>query len=121
MSLFFGPAVNGIGVIAAGILGSTAKKLIPEHMGETLLKVMGLATIYIGFSGALKGEHIMITLASLALGTVIGALLDLEKRINQLGDWLQQRFQPKDSNVSIAEGLSLIHILCRFAFSCIYA
>ncbi len=73
-------------------------------MGETLLKVMGLATIYIGFSGALKGSHIMVTLASLALGTVIGELFDLEKRINQLGDWLQQRFQPKKSNVSIAEG-----------------
>ncbi len=73
-------------------------------MGETLLKVMGLATIYIGFSGALKGSHIMVTLASLALGTVIGELFDLEKRINQLGDWLQQRFQPKNSNVSIAEG-----------------
>ena len=26
-----------------------SKKLMPEHMGETLLKVMGLATIYIGF------------------------------------------------------------------------
>lgn len=26
MNLFIGPAVNGIGVIAAGILGSTAKK-----------------------------------------------------------------------------------------------
>ena len=104
MNLFIGPAVNGIGVIAAGILGSTAKKIIPERMGETLLKVMGLATIYIGFSGALKGSHIMVTLASLALGTVIGELFDLEKRINQLGDWLQQRFQPKNSNVSIAEG-----------------
>lgn len=68
------------------------------------MKGLSLCVIYIGISGAFDGENVLIAIVAMALGTVIGELLDLNNRMEQLGQWLQNKFQSKDSKVSVAEG-----------------
>ena len=56
--------------LAAIVLGSAAglllKKGIPDRMGESVLKAMALCVIYIGISGTLDGENILIAIISMA-------------------------------------------------------
>ena len=42
---------------------------------------------------------------SMVIGTLIGELLDLDERVTQLGNWLENKFKSKDEYVSISEGL----------------
>lgn len=41
---------------------------------------------------------------SMVIGTLIGELLDLDERVTQLGNWLENKFKSKDEYVSISEG-----------------
>ena len=99
-----GAIVNAIAVFAGSAAGLLLKKGLPERMGESIMKALSLCVIYIGISGAFEGENILIAILSMALGTVIGEGLDLNQKLEHLGDWLQNRFRSKDSKVSVAEG-----------------
>ena len=94
--------------VAAIILGSAAglllKKGIPERMGDSIMKAMALCVLYIGISGALEGENVLIAIISMAAGTVIGEALSLQQRLEGLGAWVQSKCRPSDDGVSVAEG-----------------
>lgn len=99
-----GAVVNAIAVFAGSAAGLILKKGLPERMGDSIMKALSLCVIYIGISGAFEGENVLIAIISMAVGTVIGELLDLNQKLENLGDWLQRRFKSKDSKVSVAEG-----------------
>ena len=94
--------------LAAIVLGSAAglllKKGIPDRMGESVLKAMALCVIYIGISGTLDGENILIAIISMAVGTIIGEALSLQQRLEQLGGFIQSKCRPSVGGVSVAEG-----------------
>ncbi len=76
----------------------------PKRISDALMKALGLCTLLIGISGILKGQNQLITIISMAVGTVIGELLDLDKKLNRLGNFLQQKLKKEDGSVSVAEG-----------------
>ncbi|MEH2952762.1 DUF554 domain-containing protein [Candidatus Merdisoma sp. JLR.KK011] len=99
-----GAVVNALAVFAGSAVGLLLKKGFPERMGDSIMKGLSLCVIYIGISGAFEGENVLIAIVSMAGGTVIGELLNLNERMEQLGEWIQNKFQSKDSKVSVAEG-----------------
>lgn len=99
-----GAIVNALTVFAGGSVGLLLKKGIPERMGDSVMKALVLCVIYIGIDGILEGNHVLIAILSMAIGTVLGELLDLNQRLDNLGSWLQSRFSSQNSSVSIAEG-----------------
>jgi len=99
-----GAIVNALSVFAGSVAGVLLKKGLPKRMGDSIMKGLSLCVIYIGISGAFEGENVLIAILSMAIGTVIGELLDLNQRLESLGNWLQERFKSKDENVSVAEG-----------------
>lgn len=99
-----GAIVNALTVFAGGSVGLLLKKGIPERMGDSVMKALALCVIYIGIDGILEGNHVLIAILSMAIGTVLGELLDLNQRLDNLGSWLQSRFSSQNSSVSIAEG-----------------
>lgn len=99
-----GAVVNALAVFAGSIVGILLKKGLPERMGDSIMKGLSLCVIYIGISGAFEGENVLIAIVAMAVGTVIGELLELNDRMERLGQWLQNRFQSKNSKVSVAEG-----------------
>ena len=55
-----GTMVNTGAVILGGLLGLLLKKGLPEKMADTLMKGLGLCTLFLGISGSLKGENSLI-------------------------------------------------------------
>ena len=94
-----GAVVNALAVFAGSAVGLLLKKGFPERMGDSIMKGLSLCVIYIGISGAFEGENVLIAIVSMAGGTVIGELLNLNERMEQLGEWIQNKFQSKDSKV----------------------
>lgn len=100
-----GTIVNTVAVIIGAAIGMFLKKGLPERIAVTLMKGIGLCTIYLGISGSLKGENSLILILSMMLGTLIGEGIDLEEKINRLGKWIEEKFKKKDGEkISIAEG-----------------
>lgn len=100
-----GTIVNTIAVIIGAGIGMLLKKGIPEKLSDTMMKGLGLCTLFLGISGSLDGQNSLILIISIVVGALIGEGIDLDARLNQLGKWLENRFKSKDgSKVSVAEG-----------------
>ena len=99
-----GVIVNTVAVLIGGSIGLLLKKGIPEKWTDLIMKGIGLCTIYIGMSSAFEGSQTLVLIVSMALGAVIGAALDLDKRLNSFADKLEKRFSKDGEKVSIAEG-----------------
>lgn len=104
--------VNAAAVIAGSLIGMLLKKGIPDRFADILMKGLGLCTLYIGISGALKGENTMILIVSMVLGAIIGEGIDLDDKLNRFGKFLESKFKSKDGvKISIAEGFVTASLL----------
>lgn len=106
-----GVIVNVIVIILGSGIGMVLKKGIPERIAETMMKGLGLCTLYIGWSGALKGSNTLVLIISMAIGIVIGEGFDLDKRLNNFAEKLEKKFSKQDGTISIAEGFIAASLL----------
>ena len=100
-----GVFVNVITVIAGSCVGLLFKKGIPERVSHAAMVGLGACTLYIGISGSLVGENVLIVIASVVLGAITGTLLDIDGAINHLAERVENRFQKEGQKASVAEGL----------------
>lgn len=107
-----GVFVNTFTVIIGSLIGLIFKKGIPERVSSAVMTGLGLCTVYIGIDGALTGQNVLITIASMVIGSIIGTLIDIDKAINRLGETVEQRFsRGKDGQVSVTEGFVTASLL----------
>ena len=85
--------VNTLTVLIGSAIGLLLKKGIPERITDTLMKGLGLCTLYIGWSGTLKGENTLVLILSMAIGIVIGEGLDLDDKLNRFATGMENRFK----------------------------
>ena len=100
-----GVLVNVITVILGSSIGLLFKKGIPERVSSAAMVGLGVCTLYIGISGSLQGENVLILIASVVLGAITGTLLNIDGRISNLAEKVEARFRKKDAEVSVAEGI----------------
>lgn len=107
-----GVLVNTGTILIGSAVGLLFKKGIPERVTNAVMIGLGLCTLYIGIDGALADENVLIVIASMVLGAIVGTLLDIDGAINRLGKWIEGRFQKKESGkVSVAEGFVTASLL----------
>lgn len=104
-----GTIVNTAAVAAGGIIGILLKKKMPERVTSIYFQAIGLFTMAIGMSMAVKMEHILIVVASLALGSLLGEWMNIENWVNTLGENFKQRFRIGSEQFS--EGLTTAFLL----------
>ena len=107
-----GVLVNTGTVIAGSLLGLLFKKGIPERVSGAVMIALGLCTVYIGVSGALEGENVLIVIASMVLGAIVGTLLGIDDAVGRLGKWVENRFNRSEGGkVTVAEGFVTASLL----------
>jgi uncharacterized protein len=92
-----GTLINFSLVMVGGLLGLAIGSRLPDRIKTIVISAIGLMTLIIGISAAIKTENPLIPLLSLVIGAVIGELIDIDKGINALGDWLKKRFTRPES------------------------
>lgn len=101
-----GVLVNTLTVLLGGTIGTLFKKGIPERLTDALMKGIGLCVIYIGIKGAFEGSNTLVLILSIVFGAVAGTLIDIDGLINRFANWVEKKFNKKDSKkVSVAEGI----------------
>ncbi|WP_083662758.1 DUF554 domain-containing protein [Merdibacter massiliensis] len=100
MDMFIGPLFNSAMVIIGTIAGIIFKKYLKPTAQDIVLKGLGFVTIYIAIGSILDSASGINVLISMSVGAFIGETFDLEKRFNQMGDWLQAKFGKGNSQFS---------------------
>lgn len=100
-----GVIVNVLTVILGSCIGLLFKKGIPERVNKAAMTGLGACTLYIGISGSLCGENVLIVIASVVLGAITGTLLNIDGGINKLAVKAETKFKKDGQNSTFAEGL----------------
>nr|WP_044915860.1 DUF554 domain-containing protein [Butyrivibrio sp. WCE2006] len=98
--IMLGTIINSAAIIVAGFFGNITGKLFKEDQQDALCKVCGISTLFIAISGAMEGMmkvennalvggRSMLVVLSLAIGTVIGELIGIERAFERFGEWLK--------------------------------
>lgn len=95
-----GTIVNSITIIIGSIIGILLKKGIKEDYKNTIMDGIGISVLVIGISNALEFENLVVVIISIVIGSIIGELIDINKRLNNLGDRLQSKFKNEEGNFS---------------------
>ena len=95
--------VNALTVILGSTLGVLLNKHLKEEYTKTVIACMGICTMVIGITGAIATSNIIIVVVCLVVGTVIGELLKLEQRLDNVGNWLKSKL-PQKGNSQFTEG-----------------
>lgn len=102
--MLVGTLVNTATVILGSTIGLFLGNILPERLRDTVMKGLGLCTLFIGITGMLGGENALITIISIAVGAVIGELCDLDGHLNHFAGRLEKKFQKTGGRTSLAEG-----------------
>ncbi len=95
-----GTLINTAGIVLGGIAGMLFGKLLKDRHQETLTMACGVGTLFIGISGAMNymlhndlfpDGGAMLAVICLALGGLIGEILNIEHWFERFGEWLKQK------------------------------
>lgn len=92
-----GTLINFSTVMIGSVVGLLIGTRMPERIKAIVIVSIGLITLMIGISSGLSTENTLIPLLALVIGSVIGEIIDIDKRINLLGDWLKMHLSRGDS------------------------
>ncbi|MFJ8070670.1 DUF554 domain-containing protein [Peribacillus sp. NPDC096447] len=100
--VLLGALVNGACILIGSILGRFLQR-IPEKIKETVMNGIGLAVMVLGLQMGFKSDNFLVVILSIVGGAVLGEWMNLEARLNSLGNWLERRMKAKEGT-SISQG-----------------
>ena len=95
-----GAIINTAAIVAGGLCGHLFGKLLKDRHQETLTMACGVGTLFLSIAGAmnymlhndlLPGGGSMLIIACLALGGLIGEILNIENWFERFGEWLKKK------------------------------
>ncbi|MDO5677830.1 MAG: DUF554 domain-containing protein [Propionibacteriaceae bacterium] len=116
MFIGIGTVVNVATVVVGSLIGLALGNRIPERIKDTVTTVLGLFTMVLGGfsvvamnSDALASEvgsaAMIVVLASLLVGTVLGSWLRVEDRLEQGASWIRSKFKGAGDENRFVDGL----------------
>jgi uncharacterized protein len=95
-----GTIVNGLAIIAGSLLGLLFSKGIADNYKEIILSGVGLSVVLIGIKSALVSNDLMVVIFSVILGALLGEGLQIERKLEQFGTFLERKVSAKSSDSS---------------------
>ena len=103
--MLVGTLVNTASVIVGALIGLLLGNILPERLRDTVMKGLGLCTLFVGISGMLESTNALIAIISMAAGAVIGELCDLDGHLNRFAAGLEKKIKRgREGGPSLAEG-----------------
>lgn len=95
-----GTIINTAAIILGGLSGHFFGKMLKERHQSSLTSACGVSVLFIGIAGAMQGmltiqdgvitsgQTMLVTLC-LAIGTLIGEIINIEDAFERFGEWLK--------------------------------
>ena len=90
--LGLGTLINTATVLLGGSVGLIIGDRIPERIRTIVVQVIGLVTLGLGLSDVLKTHNMVFPLVGMVLGAIVGEALNIERRLEGIGEVIRRRF-----------------------------
>ncbi|MDY0039907.1 MAG: DUF554 domain-containing protein [Desulforhabdus sp.] len=84
-----GTLINVAAILAGSLLGISLGSRLPQNLRNTVVHGLGLVTSLIGLQMALQTQNVLVLLAAMVCGGLVGELLRISDTIEGLGNFLQ--------------------------------
>lgn len=113
-----GILVDIASIVIGGSMGLLLKKGISERISKAVMIGIGLCIAYIGITGLSAEGNTIAILLSLVIGAIIGTAIDIDARLNNLGEKIEKKLVKDGSDNSIAKGFVTMTLLsCTGAYA----
>ncbi len=102
--MMIGTLINAGAILVGTLIGLLLRKGIPQRLQDSIGQGQGLCVILIGLSSAVKTADITCVIICMVIGSLLGAWIDIEQRLNDLGKSIERRVSPNGAEGSIAKG-----------------
>ena len=127
-----GTIVNTLAVIVGSMIGIMIKGGLKQRYQEIIMQALGLATLFIGASGAMSGmlkvidngletQGSMLLIGSLVFGALVGEFLNIELRLEQIGEWLKSKVHIKNDTHFVEGFVTSALVICVGAMAIVGA
>ena len=117
-----GTIVNTLAILAGALFGMLLTRIasrfsrrmtdgelrLGDRLQGIIMQAVALCVLYLGISGSLKGQNSLIAILSMVIGSLIGEALDLDARMQSLGQWVQRKtsrlVRQNSDGPSVADG-----------------
>ncbi|MCL2097912.1 MAG: DUF554 domain-containing protein [Bacteroidales bacterium] len=115
----FGTIANAAAIIAGSALGLLIHTRLPQKYVNIIFQGMGLFTIVIGMSMALKAEQMILVLLSIVAGSFIGEALNIEGNLEKATNYLLKKVKKNSSSDNSISPFSLKGFIIASMFFCV--
>lgn len=118
-----GTIINVLAIVLGAGVGLLFKKGINDRFRTIMTQACGLAVVFIGLAGALEmmltvengsivsGQSMLIVI-SLLLGGLCGELINIEKRLDSIGEKLKSKVKSKGDNQFVEGFVTASLVVC---------
>jgi uncharacterized membrane protein YqgA involved in biofilm formation len=101
-----GTLANMVAILFGSAVGLLFQGVLKQRFQTTIMNALGLAVMFVGISGALQGllvvkgegletANVTMMIVSLAIGALFGELIDIEARLDHMGEWIKSTLKVK--------------------------
>lgn len=104
--------INCLLIVLGSALGLLLKGKLPQRFLTVLTQALGLCVVSIGMTSAIATNNTLCVVVCLVIGTILGEAIDIEKRLDSVGESLRARFEKNsDGNSTFTEGFVSASVL----------
>ena len=86
-----GTIINVLAILAGSALGLLLRRGMRQEVADTVMQGLGLSVLLIGVQGMIQTGNVLLVILSMVFGGIVGSLLQIEKRMNDLGAYAQRK------------------------------
>jgi uncharacterized protein len=98
-----GTLINAGTVIVGSSIGLLIHSRLPRRITTIVFQGIGLFTLFLGITMAMKTGNFLVMIFSIVLGGIIGEVLDVDGRMTKMSEYLKKKIRLKSER--FAEGL----------------
>lgn len=95
-----GNIVNTVAIISGALIGMLFRGKLPKRFSDSIMKSIALGIILIGILNALEVKNLILVLVSLAVGTLIGEIIHIERKLELFGHNLKDKFDASEDSIA---------------------
>lgn len=88
--MILGTLVNVAAVLAGGTIGLLVHTRLPARFTKIVFQGIGLFTMFLGVSLALRTSNYLVMIFSLVIGSILGEMMQLDLHMERLGERLKK-------------------------------
>lgn len=106
-----GTIVNFFTIFIGGLIGVLLKGGLSKRFTDTIMSGVALCVIYIGISGTLKGDNMLLIVISIAIGSLLGEFINIDEKLISLGNFIENKAKNFSKDTSISLGFVTASLL----------